>query len=225
MKKELLTGLLAIIMLSISLCSCGVTKKDNSNQVKIETGELGDIGAKNMAMFRVDSYDDYLKFLKKDSCSESFIGYDSLKQIGKFQSLVVPSIDSEDLSRVDYSFRDASGSTVVLSIIDLSKTESTIEKLKPYNPELEGFDSLTDLRSIEKDISGNITIEDVKYYYALGKLSYIRWQYNNFEFILSGTGTIFESYPLDVSGTFMSTLFYRETFKKSIDSLMEAIWG
>ena len=223
MKKELLTGLLAIIMLSILLCSCGVTKEDKPNKERIETEESDDIAA-NIALFRIDSYADYLKFLKEDGRSKTLISYDSLKQIGKFRSFIVLSINPEDFSKLYYSFTDSSGFTVNLTITDLSKRESSIEQAKSYSPELEGFDNLTNLRSLGKDISGNITIEDVKYYYVKGNLLSVEWQYNNYELSLSGDGYLCE-YPKDVSDTFTSTLFNRETFKKSIDSLMEAIWG
>ena len=223
MKKILFTGLLTIIVLSMLFCSCGVTKEDKPNKERIETEESDDIAA-NTALFRIDSYADYLKFLKEDGRSETLISYDSLKQIGKFRSFIVLSINPEDFSQLDYSFTDSSGFTVVLTIIDLSKRESSIERLKPYSPELEGFDNLTNLRSLGKDISGNITIEDVKYYYVKGDLLSVKWQNNNHEFILSADRYLCD-YPKDVSDTFTSTLFNRETFKKSIDSLMEAIWG
>lgn len=228
MKKELITGLLAILVLSVLLCSCGIAKKDNSTHVKGYSGESNYLEESGMTIdisnYTVVRYSDYVEFINKYGRSESFISYDSLKQIGKFQSFIVLSIDSKDFSKLHYSFTDSSGFTVNLTIIDLSKRGSSIERVKPYSPELEGFDSLTDLRSLGKDISGNITIEDVKYYYVKGDLLSVEWQNNNHEFILSGDGYLCE-YPKDVSGTFTSTLFNRETFKKSIDSLMEAIWG
>ncbi|MCR5056863.1 MAG: hypothetical protein K6B54_08130 [Clostridia bacterium] len=223
MKKELITGLLAILVLSMLFCSCGVTKEDKPNKERIETEESDDIDA-NIALFRLDSYADYLKFLKEDNRSKTLISYDSLKQIGEFRSFIVLSVNPEDFSKLYYSFTDSSGFTVNLTITDLSKRESSIEQAKSYSPELEGFDSLTNLRSLGKDISGHITIEDVKYYYVKGNLLSVEWQYNNYELSLSGDGYLCE-YPKDVSDTFTSTLFNRETFKKSIDSLMEAIWG
>lgn len=228
MKKELLTGLLAITMLSILLCSCGVAKKDNSTHVMGYSGESNYLEESGITIetpiYTVEKYSDYVQFINKYGRSETLISYDSLKQIGKFRSFIVLSINPEDFSKLYYSFTDSSGFTVNLTITDLSKRESSIEQAKSYSPELEGFDNLTNLRSLGKDISGNITIEDVKYYYVKGNLLSVEWQYNNYELSLSGDGYLCE-YPKDVSGTFTSTLFYRETFKKSIDSLMEAIWG
>lgn len=228
MKKELLTGLLAITMLSILLCSCGVAKKDNSTHVKGYSGEYDYLEESGMTIdisnYTVERYGDYVEFINKYGRSESFISYDSLKQIGKFRSFIVLSINPEDFSKLHYSFTDSSGFTVNLTIIDLSKRESSIERVESYHPELEGFDNLTNLRSLGKDISGHITIEDVKYYYVKGDLLSVKWQNNNHEFILSADRYLCD-YPKDVSDTFTSTLFNRETFKKSIDSLMEAIWG
>jgi len=226
MKKVLFIGLLIVVTLSVLLCPYGEANKDNSTKAETDSAKSDVQSTPELANLTLNSYDEYRKFYNKDNHSKAMIGYEALKQIGKFQSLVILSINPEDFSKIYYSFEDSSGFTVSLTIIDLSKEESSIEKLKQYGPELEETDRLIDysnLRNLKKDISGNVTMSDMKYYYVLGKLLSIKWQYNNYEFTLSGTEYL-NDYP-DVSGTFVSRLLNKETCRESVDSLMMRIWG
>ena len=226
MKKVLFIGLLIVVTLSVLLCPYGEANKDNSTKAETDSAKSDVQSTPELANLTLNSYDEYRKFYNKDNHSKAMIGYEALKQIGKFQSLVILSINPEDFSKIFYSFEDSSGFAVSLTIIDLSKEESSIEKVKQYSPELEETDGLIDysnLRNLKKDISGNVTMSDMKYYYVLGKLLSIEWQYNNYEFCLSGTGYL-NDYP-DVSGTFVSRLLNKETCRESVDSLMMRIWG
>jgi len=225
MKKVLFIGLLIVVTLSVLLCPYGEANKDNSTKAETDSAKSDVQSTPELANLTLNSYDEYRKFYNKDNHSKAMIGYEALKQIGKFQSLVILSINPEDFSKIYYSFEDSSGFTVSLTIIDLSKEESSIEKVKQYSPELEETDGLIDysnLRNLKKDISGNVTMSDMKYYYVLGKLLSIEWQYNNYEFCLSGTGYL-NDYP-DVSGTFVSRLLKKETCREGVDSLMMRIW-
>jgi len=226
MKKVLFIGLLIVVTLSVLLCPYGAPNKDNSTKAETDSAKSDVQSTPELANLTLNSYDEYRKFYNKDNHSKAMIGYEALKQIGKFQSLVILSINPEDFSKIFYSFEDSSGFAVSLTIIDLSKEESSIEKVKQYSPELEETDGLIDysnLRNLKKDISGNVTMSDMKYYYVLGKLLSIKWQYNNYEFTLSGTEYL-NDYP-DVSGTFVSRLLNKETCRESVDSLMMRIWG
>ena len=217
--------MLFIVLNGIVMMSCSKGQQGQADDGKMtEAGSKiavsGDMHTGERPLITITDYNEYSDFMSKEDRADKIIGFDAFKPIGNFKNFVILSEGRQgDYSQYKYGIDDGSGFIINLTVTDTSVHKSDF-KLPDMYVELEQTDLGEDLRYLNGEIHGYITVDGVELLYVKGKLLTVRWMQGDIEFKLNGNSSL--AYP-DVHNTFISELLRRDKLAEQIEKINKGI--
>ena len=147
----------------------------------------------DLAMLRINSYEEYQEFIEKSDLTGDFVYYESISMFGEFDYLEFPGMyklygfDADGLQYGGYNYRLTVNEKDVSS--DKNRTISiNIMPLYTYD-DLFGKESLIDVKTDDLSVSskpGYYVFNEAVYVYSSNTVSSIRWENN---------GILYSIYP------------------------------
>lgn len=217
MRKKYVLGIVIICICAIISACTGYDNLDgNNDKLQIATPSISDatttttgsvledpptpeseeLSGGEEPLLIIESYDEYLKFIKGVNLPTDFVSYEAISTLGEFKSFVCLSdASNNDFSSCMYNLFDESQSEFVLYVDIGSQTAittpvSTVTTIDGNN-----------MRSLVNSSGAGIYVASgMEYKYVAGKLLSISWSNDNVSYTLSGTSMLGD-YPEDFATT------------------------
>ena len=168
----------------------------------------------------IDSKLEYNWFLLTNKVPDNFVKYKDIKQIGKFDDIVLGGRSTGcsstfDYSRYHYCLIDESGAELTL-YVDSNPEDDTVIEAETITAVNE-----SDMRYLEEDLRGHYTVDGMTYAYVSGKLLSIEWVSNGITYTLCGSMNL-SDYP-DITSTFVSKLLNLETAAETLNDFFDVV--
>ena len=163
----------------------------------------------------IDSVEEYSKFLDEKPSDQKFISYSMLHEIGEFERITfLSNAKADDYSNYMYELCDTSGYTLYL-YVKVGKPEGS-EKMVSKE-----YVNLHDLRKLNDISSGAYVCDGYEYRYVNGELLSIRWENEDYSFVLSGESML-SNYP-ETRNTILGSLLTVDTASVATIDLQKII--
>ncbi|MBQ1848531.1 MAG: hypothetical protein II135_11040, partial [Clostridia bacterium] len=163
--------MLLFVINGIIITSCGKDRQGHTVDGKsAEAGSKiavsGDMHTGERPLITITDYNEYSDFMSKEDRADKIIGFDAFKPIGNFKNFVILSEGRQgDYSQYKYGIDDGSGFIINLTVTDTSVHKSDF-KLPDMYIELEQKDIGEDIRYLNDEIQGYITVDGVELLYV-----------------------------------------------------------
>lgn len=205
MKKRVLICLLIVLLAVFAACA-----DDNWEHPPVGDGLIS---------FR--SFDEYQSFFKRYPPPDDYVLYDDLEELGHLTFANISGLREKPIGRNNfYTFVDETGFEYSLYIDKKPVQEYDTGLPKPTYITLDSPDNREDLRGLESEDRYEYWIGDIKYKYAWGQLSSVRWETKTNQFIvcLNCCDNDIREYDLNAD-TFLAQLLRESTAEKAIAKL------
>ena len=189
MRKKLALLPIFLLLLNLAACAGGPVETTAPQTTTGAPAEPNDMTNGCTPSYRIDSYEEYVKFVGVADLPEKFVEYKAISQFGKFVSFVRLSNEYEgDYSHYMYELVDESGIEVVL-YVECGRNGPDTEEL----PLIDAV-NINNMRRLTAGEKGRYVHKGVEYTYIEGRLHTISWEGNGRVFVL--TSDSFGDYPV-----------------------------
>ena len=225
MKKIFVMSCVLCMCLAFVCCNSGNVQASLSNEskgeVQLTQNEKSEVTIiPEYYTTNIDSKLEYNWFLLTNREPDNFVKHKDIKQIGKFDHIVLGGRSTGcrstfDYSQYNYVLIDESGAELTLYVDSNSEDDIVIEAetITTVNE--------SDMRYLEEDLHGHYTVDGVTYAYVSGKLISIKWVSNGITYTLCSSMNL-SDYP-DTTSTFVGKLLNLETAAETLNEFFDVV--
>ncbi|MGM9636417.1 MAG: hypothetical protein ACI3YK_00360 [Eubacteriales bacterium] len=194
------------------------TKTAEESNPTEDTPDITDIieSGGETPLLTLSTYDQYEKLVQSGSLPQSFVTYDQLENIGRFEGLVFLSdVREDDYSQYMYSFVDDTNYIIYLYVYHTERASAITNEISS------SFIDGSDMRTLSSADTGIYRYNNLVYYYLSGELLSVHWESDGITYIFSGS-SLLSDYPFSDS-TFTADILNLDRVQTAIATIGDSM--